>query len=101
MRILMLAPLALVLATAADAQQRPTRTLGDSVRHNIAVQAGDMNPQHSGTEIEGASGQRNADAVSRYQEGRVAQPRGVTASGAQIEQGGGGGGGSRPAPRPQ
>ncbi|MFN3592345.1 MAG: hypothetical protein ACK4TG_09170 [Thermaurantiacus sp.] len=101
MHMLTLAPIALVLmtATGAAAQQAP-KTFGDSVRHNIAVQAGDMNPQYVGPEIEGGSGQRNADAVTRYQEGRVIQPRGLTASGAQIEQGGGGGAArSRPGPQ--
>jgi hypothetical protein len=90
MRMLILAPISLALATGAAAQQG-SRTLGDSVRHNIVVQAGDMNPQYVGTEIEGGNGQRAANAVNRYLEGRVIQPRGLTASGVQIEQGGGGG----------
>lgn len=100
MRMMMPLPVALLLAGGAAAQQadRTSPGFGNSVRHNIMVQVVDMNPQHANTEMEGGNGMRSADAVTRYEEGRVIQPRGVTASGAQIEQGGGGG---RSQPRAQ
>jgi hypothetical protein len=78
---------ALLLAAGASAQTMPPPGFGDSVRHNIEVQAGDMNPEYRGGEVEGGSGVRSAAAVTRYEQGRIIQPKGVTASGAQIEAG--------------
>jgi hypothetical protein len=94
MRMIPLSLAALFVAGAAFAQQTPAG-FGDSVRNNIVVQAGDMNPPYRGDAIEGGNGKRSAEAVRRYEDGKIKAPRGTTASGAQILQGGGSG----PAPK--
>lgn len=56
-------------ATAAVAE--PERDLGASVRANIAAQVVDLNPDYSNRPAAGTSGRRAADAMIRYQTGRL------------------------------
>ena len=77
--------------------------LGDAVRHDVALQTLDPDPQYAGDEIEGGGGQRAADANKRYREGKVIQPvtirtggTGSGGSGSGSGSGSGAGGGGSP-----
>lgn len=47
---------------------------GSAVRHNVALQVIDPDPQYAGTPVEGADGARSALAIDRYKKGSVKQP---------------------------
>lgn len=47
---------------------------GSAVRHNVALQVIDPDPQHAGTPIEGGDGVRSAAAIDRYKKGSVKDP---------------------------
>lgn len=49
-------------------------TFGGAMRHDMALQVIDPDPQYNGTPIEGADGTRSALAVERYKQGAVKQP---------------------------
>lgn len=66
--------------------------LGEAVRHDLALQTLDPDPQYEGTVMEGGSGARAGLAQKRYREGTVFQPVRVTTSSNSI--GGGSGSGS-------
>lgn len=68
--------------------------LGDALRHDIALQTLDPDPQYEGDAIEGGSGQRAADANKRYREGKVIQPVIMTTTSGGGKGGSGGGGGT-------
>jgi len=73
--------------------------LGDSLRHDLALQTLDPDPQYAGDEIEGGSGERAASANKRYREGKVIQPATVSTSSSRSGGGGSGigaGGGGSP-----
>lgn len=57
--------------TAAEANAGPERDLGASVRANTAAQVVDMDPDYSNRPAAGSSGRRAADAMIRYQTGRL------------------------------
>lgn len=48
--------------------------LGETVRHNQALQTLDPDPQYENVVLEGGSGARAALAQKRYNEGKVIQP---------------------------
>ena len=58
-------------ALAGTASANPDRHLGDTVRANIAAQTIDMSPDYAGRPVPGASGRRAADAMIRYQTGKL------------------------------
>lgn len=69
--------------------------LGNAVRHNLALQIIDPEPEHAGTPIEAGSGSRSALALKRYREGKVLDPK--PAGGARpFELTGQGAGGGAP-----
>ena len=49
----------------------PERDLGASVRADIAAEVVDMNPDYRDRPVTGTSGRRSADAIIRYQTGRL------------------------------
>lgn len=49
-------------------------TFGGAVRHNIAMQVIDPDPQYQGTPMEGGDGAVIGRAVERYKKGTVTQP---------------------------
>lgn len=65
---------------------------GESIRHHMAMQVIDPHPKQQTDLVEGGSGQRAADAVKRYREGKVKEPRPITTANTGI--GGAGNGGS-------
>lgn len=48
--------------------------LGESVRHHMALQVIDPYPEQETALVEGGDGQRSAEAVKRYREGKVKEP---------------------------
>jgi len=67
------APLLLLLPALAACTPNDT-TLGGAVRHNIALQVVDPDPQAGTDLIEGGSGERAAAAIERYNKGEVTEP---------------------------
>lgn len=59
------------LALAAPALAGPDRDLGATVNANIARQTIDPDPHYAGTRGPGADGRRTADALIRYETGRL------------------------------
>lgn len=53
----------------------PDVGLGDTVRHNMALQVIDPDPEYRGTPMEGGSGIHSAAAVDRYNKGQVKDPK--------------------------
>ena len=70
--------------------------LGESVRYHMAAQTIDPHPKQETDLVEGGDGQRSADAVKRYREGKVKEPRPITTTIIQTGGGGGRGGGGAP-----
>ncbi len=64
-----LAAIALPLLLAACATQDPQ--LGLNVQTNALAQIIDLDPVYAGVPIEGGSGERQVDAVRRYNKGKV------------------------------
>ena len=62
-------PALLLAATAAHADPDPD--LGASVRVNVATQVIHRHPDYSGRPLPGTSGRRSADAIIRYQTGKL------------------------------
>jgi hypothetical protein len=60
---------------------------GETHRWNIEQQVVDPDPQYAGEMVEGGSGQRAADAVTRYNEGQVTRP--VSTSTTEVSTGSG------------
>ncbi len=67
------------------------KEFGCTVKHNITVQAVDMDPKYAGTLMEGGVGQRSTAAVRRYQTDKV---RPLLRTDGRSQVGGQGGGGS-------
>lgn len=72
---------------------------GETHRLNIAQQVIDPDPQHDGTEIEGGSGARAADAIDRYNRGEVRQPATVNTTATTGGSSAGASSSSGPGPR--
>ena len=70
--------------------------LGESVRYHMAAQTIDPHPKQETDLVEGGDGQRSADAVKRYREGKVKEPRPITTANTALGTGGGGGTGGTP-----
>lgn len=66
--------------------------LGENVKHNMAMQVIDPDPQYAGDPIEGASGDRAASALERYRKGTVKEPQTIRTSNGIGGSGGGGSG---------
>ena len=49
-------------------------TMGGALRHDMAMQTIDPDPEYEGELVEGGDGQRSAKAVERYHKGEVKQP---------------------------
>ena len=67
--LLLAGALAAMVATAGQAG--PDRNLGVTVRANIAAQVIDPDPDYSNMPLPGTSGRRAADAMIRYQTGKL------------------------------
>jgi hypothetical protein len=65
--------------------------LGESVRHHMALQVIDPHPEQQTELVEGGDGQRSAEAVKRYREGKVKEPVAIKTSTATTAGGSGGG----------
>jgi hypothetical protein len=90
-----LALLALVVAGVALGGCTPIDGgLGETVRHNAALQTLDPDPQYAGDLYEGGSGERAALAQKRYREGKVIEPVQMRTTSIAVGGGGSGGGGS-------
>lgn len=88
MRTKLLIIAATALATAACA---PVDVgLGESVHYHMAAQTIDPHPKQETDLVEGGSGQRAADAVQRYREGKVKEPRAIATATNRAASGGGG-----------
>ena len=74
---------------------------GETHRLNIAQQVVDPDPQHEGTEIEGGSGERAADAADRYNRGDVRQPAQVNTTSATGSGGNSGSSSASSGPGPR
>ena len=72
---------------------------GETHRLNIAQQVIDPDPQYEGTEMEGGSGARAADAIDRYNRGQVRQPAEVATTATTGGNGSGASASSGPGPR--
>jgi len=70
--------------------------LGESLRYHMAMQVVDPHPKQETDLVEGGNGQRAADAVKRYREGKVKEPRPITTANTALGTGGGGGTGGTP-----
>lgn len=73
-------------------------TLGGALRHNIALQVIDPDPQPQTDAMEGGAGERSAAAVKRYNEGTVKQPANTSTT-MTISGGGNSGSGSGSGPK--
>jgi hypothetical protein len=92
---MMLRPAALAVAALLAGCTPNDTTMGGALRHNVALQVIDPDPQAQTDAIEGGSGVRAAAAVDRYNKGQVKQPTVTsTTSGA-----GGSGSGSGQGPK--
>ena len=90
--IIALAALPLAACTPNDT------TMGGALRHDVALQTIDPDPQYDGELVEGGDGMRSAKAVERYHKGEVKQPVSQQTGGSGSGRGSGGssGGGSSP-----
>ena len=70
-RLVLAAVMPALLTVASGAHAGPDRDLGSSVHNNIAAQAIDPAPDYTGQPFPGTSGRRAADAVIRYQTGKL------------------------------
>lgn len=66
--------------------------LGENVKHNMAVQVINPDPQYTGDPMEGSSGDRAAAAAERYRKGTVKEPVSIRTSTIFGSSGGSGGG---------
>jgi type IV pilus biogenesis protein CpaD/CtpE len=64
-------------------------TFGGALKHNVAQQVIDPDPQYAGELVEGGNGTRQAAAVDRYQKGTIKEP--VRESTSQRSSGSGSG----------
>lgn len=71
----------------------PDRNLGASVLANIVTQAVDMDPDYRGRPLVGTSGRRAADAMIRYQTGKL---KPLLRTNGKSDLGGQGGAGDEP-----
>lgn len=78
------------LITLSSCQTDPT--MGGAVKHNIALQVVNPDPQYEEVAIEGTSGTTNQKAQERYRKGIVKQPPTIRTT--TINVGGGDGGSS-------
>lgn len=89
-----LVPITLLALAACTADLRGVGSasadpgFGRTIGSNIAAQAIDMDPHYAGVPVEGGSGQRNVDALKRYQTGMVKQLEKVTGKSEVGGQGG-------------
>lgn len=88
----MLRAAALAFAAALAGCTPNDTTMGGALRHDMALQVIDPDPQAQTDAIEGGSGVRAAAAVDRYNQGRVKEPV-ITST---KSSGGNGGGGQGP-----
>jgi len=70
MRIIFVATILTGLAATA-AVAGPDPDLGATVRGNVASQAIDIDPHYAGIPAEGSNGRRAADALIRYETGKL------------------------------
>ncbi len=86
--------LSLLLALAPLAACTPVdKTFGGALKHNVAQQVIDPDPEYAGEPMEGSNGTRSAAAVDRYQKGTVKEP--VRESTSQSSGSGSGSGGPK------
>lgn len=74
MKLLVMTAIGSLAATAAAAepwQQHQEAELGASVTANIASQTIDMDPHYAGVPAPGSNGRRSADALVRYETGKL------------------------------
>jgi hypothetical protein len=83
-----LAPAFILVAAGPAPLSRVDPGFGLVTDGNIAAQTVDMRPEYAGVPIEGASGQRSADAYRRYQTGNVKKLYKTTGESAVGQQGG-------------
>ena len=66
-------------------------TMGGAMKHNVAVQTIDPDPDYTGDRIEGGDGTHAAAATARYLKGTVKEPATLTTTSGSTSGSGGSG----------
>jgi type IV pilus biogenesis protein CpaD/CtpE len=84
----------LLIATPLAGCTPVDATFGGALKHNVAQQVINPDPEYAGEIVEGGNGARSAAAVDRYQKGAVKEP--VRESTSESASGSGAGAGAGP-----